>query len=166
MLGWTWVPNGCSGHRPHGDKYKPDRLLYCDWLLKQVQTFLNKFAYVDGTTFFLPRDEEEKSDKQRAKKRRVFLTQESRGTVWETQSIFESALPADAVDFFDGVVKQRASSDQELGVLVMRSERKRCSLCRQTFAAGQASVTCALCGSWFHVDCLAMSQAEKNQRQL
>ena len=65
-MGWTWVPDGCSGHRPHGDKYKPDRLLYCDWLLKQVQTFLNKFAYVDGTTFFLPRDEEEKSDKQRA----------------------------------------------------------------------------------------------------
>ena len=49
-----------------GSKYKPDRLKYCDWLLKQDQLFLNKFAYVDGTTFFLPRTEEEQRDKERA----------------------------------------------------------------------------------------------------
>lgn len=49
-----------------GDKYKPARLAYCDWLLKQKQAFLNKFAYVDGTTFFRPRTEEEQRDKARA----------------------------------------------------------------------------------------------------
>ena len=49
-----------------GDKYKPARLKYCDWLLKQEQSFLNTFAYVDGTTFFRPRTEEENRDKQRA----------------------------------------------------------------------------------------------------
>ena len=48
------------------DKYKPARLRYCKWLLKQDQAFLNKFAYVDGRTFFRPRTEEERQDKQRA----------------------------------------------------------------------------------------------------
>ena len=49
-----------------GEKYKPLRLKYCDWLLKQDQSHLNRFAYVDGTTFFLARTGEECSDKQRA----------------------------------------------------------------------------------------------------
>ena len=49
-----------------GEKYKPARLSYCDWLLKQSQEHLNKFAYIDGTTFFLPRTEVEQRDKQRA----------------------------------------------------------------------------------------------------
>ena len=49
-----------------GEKYKPARLKYCDWLLKQNQKFLNKFAYVDGTTFFRPRTEEEQRDQTRA----------------------------------------------------------------------------------------------------
>jgi len=35
-----------------GEKYKPARLKYCDWLLKQDQSFLNNFTYVDGTSFF------------------------------------------------------------------------------------------------------------------
>jgi transposase len=54
------------GKQAIGEKYKPARLKYCDWLLKQTQAFLNKFAYVDGTTFFRPRTEEERRDKQRA----------------------------------------------------------------------------------------------------
>ena len=49
-----------------GAKYKPARLAYCDWLLKQDQAFLKKFAYVDGTTFYRPRTEEEQRDKERA----------------------------------------------------------------------------------------------------
>jgi transposase len=49
-----------------GEKYKPARLKYCDWLAKQDQPHLNRFAYVDGTTFFLARTEEECRDKQRA----------------------------------------------------------------------------------------------------
>ena len=48
------------------DKYKPARLVYCNWLLKQEQTYLNTFAYVDGTTFFLANDESQHTGKQRA----------------------------------------------------------------------------------------------------
>ena len=49
-----------------GDKHKPDRLVYCNWLLKQPQTYLNSFAYTDGTTFFLASDEAQCTDKQQA----------------------------------------------------------------------------------------------------
>jgi hypothetical protein len=55
-----------QGNAAIGDTYKPARLKYCDWLLKQDQTFLNKFGYLDGTTFFSPRTEEENRDKKRA----------------------------------------------------------------------------------------------------
>ena len=63
-LGYSYLHR--RGKASIGDKYKPARLKYCDWLLKQEQIFLNKFAYVDGTTFFLPRTEEEDRDKKRA----------------------------------------------------------------------------------------------------
>ena len=49
-----------------GEKYKPARLKYCDWLLKQTQAFLSTFAYTDGTTFFLAVDAAQLEDKQRA----------------------------------------------------------------------------------------------------
>jgi hypothetical protein len=49
-----------------GDEYKPARLVYCDWLLKQAQSYLNKFAYTDATTFFLANDESQNTGKQRA----------------------------------------------------------------------------------------------------
>jgi hypothetical protein len=48
------------------DEYKPARLVYCNWLLRQSQAYLNKFAYVDGTTFFLARDESQHTGKKRA----------------------------------------------------------------------------------------------------
>ena len=63
-LGYSYLRR--RGKQAIGEKYKPARLKYCDWLLKQDQTFLNKFAYVDGTTFFRPRTEEEQRDQQRA----------------------------------------------------------------------------------------------------
>jgi len=63
-LGYAYLYR--RGKQAIGAKYKPARLKYCDWLLKQEQAFLNRFAYVDGTTFFLPRTEEENRDKQRA----------------------------------------------------------------------------------------------------
>jgi hypothetical protein len=47
-------------------KHKPARLKYCDWVLRQDQADLNHWAYTDGTTFYLPRTEEENGDKQRA----------------------------------------------------------------------------------------------------
>jgi transposase len=63
-LGYAYLYR--RGKAAIGEKYKPARLKYCDWLLKQDQSFLNKFAYVDGTTFHRPRTEEENRDKQRA----------------------------------------------------------------------------------------------------
>ena len=47
-------------------RLKGPRLKYCDWVLKQTQAFLNRFAYTDGTTFYLARTWEEHQDKQRA----------------------------------------------------------------------------------------------------
>jgi hypothetical protein len=63
-LGYNYLYR--RGKQAIGSEYKPARLAYCDWLLKQDQKFLNKFAYVDGTTFFRPRTDEEQRDKQRA----------------------------------------------------------------------------------------------------
>ena len=48
------------------EAHKPARLAYCDWLLKQKQSFLNKFAFTDGTTFYLAADASQKEDKERA----------------------------------------------------------------------------------------------------
>jgi len=63
-LGYAYLYR--RGKQAIGDKYKPARLIYCNWLLKQAQSYLNTFAYVDGTTFYRPRTEEELRDKQRA----------------------------------------------------------------------------------------------------
>ena len=63
-LGYAYLRR--RGKQAIGEKFKPARLKYCDWLLKQDQTFLNKFAYVDGTTFYRPRTEEEQRDQERA----------------------------------------------------------------------------------------------------
>ena len=38
---------------------------YCAWVLKQRQTFLDSFAYTDGTTFYLARGPAENEAKQR-----------------------------------------------------------------------------------------------------
>ena len=63
-LGYAYLYR--RGKSAVASKYKPARLKYCEWLLKQDQAYLNKFAYVDGTTFFRPRTEEERQDKERA----------------------------------------------------------------------------------------------------
>jgi transposase len=47
-------------------KYKPQRLAYSDWVLKQSKSVLYRFAYVDGTTFYLARTPEQHEDKERA----------------------------------------------------------------------------------------------------
>ena len=49
-----------------GKKYKPGRLDWSDWVRKQPQKDLNRYAYVDGTGFYLARTPEEKEDKGRA----------------------------------------------------------------------------------------------------
>ena len=63
-LGYAYLYR--RGKSSIGDKYKPTRMAYCKWLLQQDQNLLNKFAYIDGTTCFRPRTEEERQDKQRA----------------------------------------------------------------------------------------------------
>ena len=47
-------------------KYKPARLDWSAWVRKQPQKDLNRYAYVDGTGFYLARTAEEKQDKGRA----------------------------------------------------------------------------------------------------
>ena len=47
-------------------KYKPARLSYCRWVARQPRCDLIRWAYVDGTSFYLARTPEEHADKQRA----------------------------------------------------------------------------------------------------
>jgi transposase len=50
-LGYAYLYR--RGKAAIGDGYKPARLKYCDWLLKQDQKFLNTFAYV-VSCFYTP----------------------------------------------------------------------------------------------------------------
>lgn len=43
-------------------KYKPDRLKYSRWVLKQPDAELKRWAYVDGTSIYLARTAEEHED--------------------------------------------------------------------------------------------------------
>ena len=45
---------------------KPGRIAYSNWVLKRHQGTLDRFAYTDGTTFYLARGLSEHEDKQRA----------------------------------------------------------------------------------------------------
>lgn len=47
-------------------RHKAPRKLYCTWVKAQAQSFLNKFCYTDGTTFYLARGPAEQEGKQRA----------------------------------------------------------------------------------------------------
>jgi transposase len=42
-----------------------ERMDYCEWIIERRQDFLNRFAYTDGTTFYLARTDAELVDKQR-----------------------------------------------------------------------------------------------------
>ena len=42
-----------------------ERKEYCHWILSKRQDFLNRFAYTDGTSFYLARTDAELADKQR-----------------------------------------------------------------------------------------------------
>ena len=64
--------------------YKVARQRYCKWLLKQRAAFLNRFAYTDGTTFYIARTEDENSDKQRAGLgRRVWRMANGKDGLWD-----------------------------------------------------------------------------------
>ena len=45
---------------------KEARIKHCKWLLKQERRYLNKFAYTDGTTFYLARGPQEHDQKKHA----------------------------------------------------------------------------------------------------
>ena len=48
-LGLAWRLRRCKA--AIAKKYVPARLSYCLWLLKEPQADLNRWAYVDGTSF-------------------------------------------------------------------------------------------------------------------
>ena len=52
-LGYAWRLR--RGKAATGTKYKPERLDFCAWVLKQKSSDLARWAYVDGTTFYLAR---------------------------------------------------------------------------------------------------------------
>lgn len=73
------------------DIYKPARIVYCNWLLKQAQSYLNKVAYTDGTTFFLANDEAQHTGKQRAGLgRKVWRREDGQGSL-EDKNVGPSA---------------------------------------------------------------------------
>ena len=47
-------------------EWKPKRMTFCRWTLKQEQGDLNRYAYTDGTTFYLSRGPSDEQDKRRA----------------------------------------------------------------------------------------------------
>ena len=51
----TWIP----------EKHKKARLAWWRWIHKQTPAFLKKFAYTDGTVFYIARTETEHGDKKR-----------------------------------------------------------------------------------------------------
>ncbi len=63
-MGFVWRLR--RGKAAIGKKYKPERLDYSDWVLKQPQKELNRQAYVDGASFYLATTAEQHEDKQRA----------------------------------------------------------------------------------------------------
>ena len=62
-LGYGWRLR--RGKAAIAKKYKPQRLAYSQWVSAQPQRDLNRWAYVDGTTFYLARTAEEQEDKER-----------------------------------------------------------------------------------------------------
>ena len=62
--GLAWLPRRVKAAAPL--KYKEDRLAFARWLLGRQRATLKRFAYTDGTTFYLARTVEENADKQRA----------------------------------------------------------------------------------------------------
>ena len=63
-LGLAWRLRRSKSAIPK--KHVPARLAYCRWVLRQPQTDLNRWAYVDGTSFYLARTADENEDRQRA----------------------------------------------------------------------------------------------------
>ena len=62
--GLRWLRRRSKTLVPHLGKVA--RMRYADWLLSRRQEFLNRFAYTDGTTFYLARGPAEEANKKRA----------------------------------------------------------------------------------------------------
>ena len=63
-MGFAWRLR--RGKAAIAKKYKPERSAWSKWVLRQPQADLNRYAYVDGTTFHLARTPEEHEDHKRA----------------------------------------------------------------------------------------------------
>ena len=63
-MGFAWRLR--RGKAAIAKKYKPERLVWSDWVPKQPQKDLHRYAYVDGTTFYLAATAEQHEDKERA----------------------------------------------------------------------------------------------------
>lgn len=63
-MGYAWRLR--RGKAAIAKKYKPERLNWAGWVLKQPQSHLNRYAYVDGTTFYLANTDVQHEDKERA----------------------------------------------------------------------------------------------------
>ena len=61
-LAWRLRRNKAAVSR----KYRPARRSYCNWALREPRRNLVRWAYLDGTSFYLARTPEEHADKQRA----------------------------------------------------------------------------------------------------
>ena len=48
------------------DKYKPERLEYAEWVIERRADFLKKWAYVDGTVWYIAREAPEQQNSRRA----------------------------------------------------------------------------------------------------
>ena len=62
--GLRWLRRRSKTLVPHLGKLA--RIKYADWLLSRRQDFLNRFAYTDGTTFYLARGPADEANKKRA----------------------------------------------------------------------------------------------------
>jgi len=63
-MGYAWRLR--RGKAAIARKYKPERLTWSDWVVTQPQKDLNRYAYIDGTTFYLAKTAEQHEDKERA----------------------------------------------------------------------------------------------------
>ena len=63
-IGLKWLTRRCKTRVPK--KSKRRRTAYCRWLLKQKSDFLGRFAYTDGTTFYIARGPAEQEGKRYA----------------------------------------------------------------------------------------------------
>ena len=77
--GLAWMGRRCKAWVP--PQHKESRLEYSDWIERQRQSLLNRFAYTDGCSFYLARGPDEHKDKKRAALGK-YVWRMANGSVW------------------------------------------------------------------------------------